>query len=156
MLPGIYAPGRGSLMDLVLRTMAREWDLHKDYGRSYLPLMPDHVRIALITYLGRYRSEGVTLADLQAILLPPPAAPLLTSDDEDDGDGDSDGENPLAPSYPSPSTLNEGVTYLDLTDCIAQSIRFRELTDLLFPPAIAAAADVDEQGSWDAAPRLVA
>ena len=126
-LPGVYKPGAGSLIDIVLRRLALDWELHRTYNQFYLPLLPAHLRAALIAYLGRLRPEGVTLADLQLILFPPPAV--------DDAE----------PS-PSPSSLNEDVTHLDLSRSVGWSIQLKALTRLLFPSHATPDA-VDD--SWD-------
>jgi len=126
-LPGAPAPDPGSLIDVVLRRLAVDWELHRIYNQYHLYFLPNHLKPALIRYVGVFASLGVTLDDLKAILLPP-------VDVYDDGDFDRGS--------------NAEVTCLDLTRSIGRSIRLKEVSDVLFPPAPALPSD-EPLDSWD-------
>lgn len=131
-LPGAFLPSRGSLMDLLLRKFVADWEFQRSYCRYYLYELPNHLKVALITHLGMWYG-GVSISDLRDILLPPP-------DIEEDPD-----EPP-----PSPSSVNESITHLDLSGSLNRSLRIRELSDLLFPPTLDASEASNPQESWDA------
>ncbi|KND88781.1 hypothetical protein TOPH_06616 [Tolypocladium ophioglossoides CBS 100239] len=130
-LPGAYVPAPGSLIDVVLRRLAFDWELHRVYNQYYLYFLPSHLKPALIRYVGVAAQQGVSLADLRAILLP--------SDDVYDEDelGDE-------------SVSNAQVTYLDLSGSIGRTLRLKDVSDLLFPSNQSPSSEV-LQDSWDAA-----
>ena len=132
-MPGTYLPAAGSLVDLTLRRFALDWDFQKSYCRDCLYDLPKHLRAALITYLGMWAPGGVSLPDLQAILLPP-------ADDEGEH-GEDIGVETL-----SPSSANEFFYNLDLTGSLGRSLRLRELSRFLFP---ARPEPSSLQDSWD-------
>ena len=128
-LPGPRLPGRGSLMDMVLRRFALDWEWQRLYCQYHLYELPTRLRIALVVYLGTYAQEGVSLRDLQAVLLPPPDVPEYQND----------------PAL-APSVMNESFSYLDVSGSVGRSLKLRELSDLLFPRE---AEDMGVQNSWD-------
>ncbi|KAJ4401095.1 hypothetical protein N0V85_005601, partial [Neurospora sp. IMI 360204] len=129
MLPELYLPARGSLIDLTLRQFARSWGFQREYCHYYLYHLPTHLREALVAYLSIWKDPGhVTLADLKAILLPP---------QKQEGDEDEDVEL-LEDEYLDPNIANKDFRHLDLSHSIGTSLSLRELTDLLFPPKPAA------------------
>ncbi|KAG8166915.1 hypothetical protein KVR01_002604 [Diaporthe batatas] len=135
LLPGLYRPGERSLMDVALRSMALDWEYQRSYNLYYIYNLPDRVRMALIHYVNTMYEPGLSLLDLKIILLP--QAP-----EDDDGNGAAT-EPP-----PSPSSLNEGITHLDLSMSTERAIKLRELSNFLFP------SNPDGDGplldSWDA------
>lgn len=72
--------------------------------------------MALISYLTGISESILSIPDLKILLLP--QAP----------EGDEDHGSPL-----SPSSLNEGITHLDLSNSVGRSIRLRNLSHFLFP-----------------------
>lgn len=116
LLPGLYRPGHGSLLDLILRQIALSWEYQRSYNLYYLYSLPDRVRMALVSYLTGISESILSLPDLKIILLP--QAP----------EGDEEYGSPL-----SPSSLNEGITHLDLSNSVGRSIKLRELSHFLFP-----------------------
>ncbi|KAK3319327.1 hypothetical protein B0H66DRAFT_623999 [Apodospora peruviana] len=139
-LPGAYLPERGSLVDMVLRRFALDWEFQRIYCQYYLYDLPTHLRVALVRYVGVWGSDsGVSLADLQILLSPLPM------------DGIEDGESGISEEI-SPSTANEAFTHLDLTGSVGRSLRLRELSDLLLPPQQPGKSAPDLQDSWDDAP----
>lgn len=134
LLPGTRMPERGSLMDIVLRKLALDWDFHRVYNQYYLYYLPNHIKPALIRQVGLNSGHGIDLSDLKLILLPP--EDVYGSDDEVDDNDDSS------------VNLNTEVTYLDLSGSIGRSVKIKEVTDLLFP--LVSDAGIDEpQDSWD-------
>ncbi|KAJ6444579.1 tafazzin [Purpureocillium lavendulum] len=127
-LPGAPAPHPGSLIDIVLRHLAVDWELHRIYNQYHLYFLPNHLKPALIRYVGLFSGFGVTLDDLKAILLPP-----VDVYDDDDFDRASATQ----------------VTCLDLTGSVGHSVKLKEVSDMLFPPAPAAATE-EPLDSWDA------
>ena len=133
-LPGVYLPAQRSLIDLVLRNVALDWDLHRVYNQFYMYLIPNHLKPALIRLL-RLSGAGVTAADLKLILLPP----IDAYESEIDGEEVED------------ATLSiQEITHLDISGSVGWTIKIRELTDVLFP--LRKKTDSEEpQDSWDAA-----
>ncbi|ROW05814.1 hypothetical protein VMCG_05320 [Cytospora schulzeri] len=120
LLPGLFRPEERSLMHVVMRKLVLDWEYQRSYNLYYLYSLPDRVRMALISYLSTFYEPGLSLSDLKLIILP--QLP-------EDGSVEEHAAEPL----PSPSTLNEGITHLDLSTSVGRSIKLRELTSLLFP-----------------------
>ncbi|PFH59467.1 hypothetical protein XA68_12276 [Ophiocordyceps unilateralis] len=131
-LPCVYWPAPGSLVDLALRRLARDWEVHRLYSRHLLYYLPDHLKPPLMRCLGVV-GPGITIADLRAILLPPPPDGY-----EDGGDGSND----------SPEDCR--VSCLDLSGSVGRSLKLIPLSRLLFPPIRETEAEA-VQDSWDAA-----
>ncbi|KAM5348159.1 hypothetical protein ACJ41O_007983 [Fusarium nematophilum] len=130
-LPGTYLPARGSLIDIVLQKLSYDWDFHRVYNQYHLYFVPNHLKPALVRYVGIASQDGLSLGDLKVILLPPPE-----SFDEEELD--------------SAAAANLEVNYLDLSGSVGRSIRLKELNELLFPPR-EEGPSVELQDSWDAA-----
>ncbi|KAI7770983.1 hypothetical protein LZL87_004770 [Fusarium oxysporum] len=107
-LPGTYLPERGSLIDIVLQKLAYEWAFHRVYNQYHLYFVPNHLKAALIRYVGIASEAGLSLSDLKLILLPPP-------DTFDETELDS-----LTASNPE-------VNYLDLSGSACRSIKLKEI-----------------------------
>jgi hypothetical protein len=122
-------------MDIALRNMALDWEYQRSYNLYYIYNLPDRIRMALIHYINTMFEPGLSLLDLKIILLP--QAP-----GHDAGDGGA-AEHPR-----EPSSLNEGITHLDLSTSIETSIKIRELSSFLFPSN--ADGDGPLADSWDA------
>lgn len=122
-------------MDIALRNMALDWEYQRSYNLYYIFNLPDRIRMALIHYINTMFEPGLSLLDLKTILLP--QAP------EDDA-----GNEDVAEPPPSPSSLNEGITHLDLSTSIERSIKLREVSSFLFPTH--SAGDGPLLDSWDA------
>ncbi|CAN8102889.1 unnamed protein product [Discula destructiva] len=131
LIPGLYRPGYGSLVDIVLRKMTLDWDFQRCYNVYYLCSLPDHTRMALISNLATIYEAGLSLSDLKMILLPQRSP---------DGDEDLGLQEDL-------SSFNEGVTHLDLSTSIGRSLKLRELSQFLFS-SDSARNDLPPE-SWD-------
>ncbi|KAI3322217.1 hypothetical protein HD806DRAFT_523581 [Xylariaceae sp. AK1471] len=134
-MPGAYAPGEGSLVDMVLRRMALDWEQQRDWNRFYLYTLPSRLRSALLGYVSELYSPGVSTTDLRLVVSGP--------------SNDELAEYGLQP--PDANTLNADVFSLDLTSSIGKSLTLKELNELLFgsKKAIAPAGDA-VLDSWDA------
>ncbi|KAM7199876.1 hypothetical protein V8F20_005525 [Naviculisporaceae sp. PSN 640] len=134
-LPGTlnHLPQKGSLMDMVLRRLARDWEFQKTYCQYYLYDLPTHIRMPLVRYVTLYNRDGVSVSDLRAILLPSPPDP---EDEEEDRGEEMDA-----------SSANEDFTHLDLTSSCGRSLKLRELSDLLVPQQ---PESTELPDSWDA------
>ncbi|KAF7539136.1 hypothetical protein G7Z17_g12478 [Cylindrodendrum hubeiense] len=128
-LPGTYLPARGSLIDIVLQKLAYDWAFHRVYNQYHLYFVPNHLKAALIRFVGIASEDGISLSDLKAILLPPP---------------DTFEENELE----ALAISNGEVNYLDLSGSICRSLRLKDLGDLLFPTINGDSTEL--QDSWDA------
>ncbi|PSS02186.1 hypothetical protein BD289DRAFT_360202 [Coniella lustricola] len=152
LLPALYTPGVGSLTDMLLRKIALDWAFQRSYNVYYLHVLPDRLRMALVSYVTVIHESGLSLSDLKLIFLPqaPENADDGERDDRDDNN-DGGGYGPL----PSPSSLNEAITHLDLSTSIGKSLNLRELSHLLFPSSssssLSKAHDSPVAESWDAA-----
>lgn len=134
LIPGLYRPGPGSLVDIVLQKIALDWGYQQVYNVYYLCSLPDRMRMALISYITTIHEPGLSLSDLK-IILSPQVLP------EDNGEADE--------IQPSPNSLNEGITHLDLSTSVGRAIKLRELSTLLFPSESDSKESVLE--SWDSA-----
>ncbi|KAJ9423830.1 hypothetical protein QL093DRAFT_2276850 [Fusarium oxysporum] len=59
-LPGTYLPERGSLIDIVLQKLAYEWAFHRVYNQYHLYFVPNHLKAALIRYVGIASEAGLS------------------------------------------------------------------------------------------------
>jgi hypothetical protein len=107
--------------------MARDWTIHRTYNYYYLYYLPSHLKPALIRYVGSASVEGLSAADLRAILKPP------------EGDYDDLGES---------DAQNDKVTYLDLGGSVGYSLKLKEVTNMLFPSTEDVSSDEPEE-SWE-------
>ncbi|KAH7035485.1 uncharacterized protein B0I36DRAFT_360841 [Microdochium trichocladiopsis] len=133
-LPGAYYPKEQSLIAMVLRRMAVDWDQQQDWNRFYIYTLPSRLRTALIAYISELYHLGLNARDLRLILQGPPLDEL-----EQYG---------VAP--PDLASLNEDVRDLDLTGSIGRMLSVKEVGDLLFPAAKAPEQDATVLESWDA------
>ncbi|KAK7423468.1 hypothetical protein QQZ08_009037 [Neonectria magnoliae] len=127
-LPGTYLPARGSLIDIVLQKLAYDWAFHRVYNQYHLYFVPNHLKAALIRFVGIASEDGLSLSDLKTILLPPP-------DTFEDDELES-----LTISYGE-------VNYLDLSGSIGRSLKLKDVGDLLFPTRDKLSTEL--QDSWD-------
>ncbi|KAH7328244.1 hypothetical protein B0I35DRAFT_416928 [Stachybotrys elegans] len=142
-LPGVYSPDPGSLIDLTIRSLAADWDIHRDYNKYHIYYMPAHLKAHLIRYINMSDFGPLSISELETILIPPP-------DDE---------EEPEQGHYHDAS--NDVIGYLDLSGAVGQSLKLKEVTDLLFPakqqaiPIDAPSEDWDEVDVSPSPPRAL-
>ncbi|WYZ46337.1 hypothetical protein EsH8_IX_000562 [Colletotrichum jinshuiense] len=137
-LPGTYEPDKGSLMDLLLRRMALNWEFQRDYDQYYLHTLPSRVRASLAKYVGVWYEGGASAADLRNILIPPVC---------EDGEQQQQQQQVDTEGLVS---LNNDIYFLDLTGSVGRSMTVKELADVLFPQQLAHATEA-VQDSWDTA-----
>lgn len=109
---------------MALRRLARDWELQRVYNQHHLFFLPSHLKPALMRHVGAAVRQGLTVADLRAMLLPPTGAYA--------GDASSDAD----------ATDVTDVTCLDLSGSVGRSLGLRELSRLLFPPTGAAGSEL--------------
>ncbi|PHH91645.1 hypothetical protein CDD83_10862 [Cordyceps sp. RAO-2017] len=136
-LPVAYLPARGSLIDLALRRLALDWELHRVYNQYHLDAVPSHLKPALIRYVSVAR--GVTTSDLKAVLLPAGGGGAYGEEDEE--------VEELGPH----SASNPQVSCLDLSGSLGRSLSLRGLSRLLFPPSRRPNGPEAVRDAWDAA-----
>lgn len=107
-----------------------DWDLHQVYNKYHLFFIPNHLKPALIRLVSMGSAQGLSMEDLKTILLPP-------SDGYEQEDLDSF------------NTSYQALTYLDLSGAIGQSLKLKEVGDLLFPTRQTPVLE-EPQDSWDA------
>lgn len=135
-LPGQRLPEPGSLMGVVLKQFALDWEFQREYNHYFLYDLPTHVRMSLVAYLSLLRPDGVSLDDLRVLLLPP----------VDDSTSDPDSSHPSPTPLP-PNIANDTFTHLDLTNALAHpGITLPSLSKLLFPPSSSPSLPQD---SWE-------
>lgn len=128
------------MIDIVLQKIAYDWEFNKVYNQYHLFYLPSHLKPALIRHIGRHSSHGISLSDLKTILLP-------VVDLDDPGVP----SEPNQPGAGANSSMNAGVTYLDLSGSLGRSIKIKEVANLLFPSMANIEGD-EPQDSWDAVP----
>ncbi|CAJ2512368.1 Uu.00g053830.m01.CDS01 [Anthostomella pinea] len=130
-LSGAYAPGEGTLVDMVLRRMALDWEQQRDWNRYYLYTLPSRLRTTLLGQVAELYEPGVSIKDLRLVLTGPFEEELAKYDVEKVDAG----------------KLNADVFYLDLTGSLGKSLTLKELSELLHPPKADLEDDIQE--SWD-------
>lgn len=131
-LPGQRLPEPGSLMDVVLKQFALDWEFQREYNHYFLYELPTHVRMSLVAYLSLLRPDGVSLDDLRVLLLPP----------VDDPDSAPPTHAPLPPNL-----ANDTLTHLDLTNALSHPLfTLPSLSRFLFPPS---SSPSPPQDSWE-------
>ncbi|ODA77669.1 hypothetical protein RJ55_06271 [Drechmeria coniospora] len=128
-LPGVHTPEPGCLIDIVLRHVALNWEIHRVYDQYHLYFLPSHLKPTLLRYIGKLSSHGVSVADLQMLLLPPEGV-------YDEGEADG------------AVASNADVTCLDLCGSLGRSLRLKDLFELLFPSGTVSGPG-EVQDSWE-------
>ncbi|KAF5123615.1 hypothetical protein E5D57_011531 [Metarhizium anisopliae] len=128
-LPGAPLPQPGSLIDLTLRRLAADWDIHRVFNQYHLYFVPSHLKPALIRYVGVASDSGVSISDLRVILQPP---------ENVFSDGELDDQ----------SGANSEITCLDLSASIGRSLKLKDVIDVLFSVVEPDAID-EPQDSWE-------
>ncbi|KAI0890193.1 uncharacterized protein GGS22DRAFT_9354 [Annulohypoxylon maeteangense] len=131
-LPDAYVPESGSLIDLLLRRLARDWEQQREWNQFYLYTLPSHLRTGLLTYVAEIYEPGLSIKDIRLILTGPSEEKLAEYDVD----------------KPDLNILNGDIFYLDLAGSVGKSLTLRELSDLLFPPKVVV-EQPDLQDSWE-------
>ncbi|KAJ1331662.1 hypothetical protein MN608_05123 [Microdochium nivale] len=133
-LPGAYFPQDQSLVAMILRRMAVDWEQQRDWNKFYIYNLPCWLRVALIACISEFHDPGASVKDLRLILLGPSDAELE--------------EYGVAP--PDLANVNDDITHLDLAGSIGRSLSVKELGDLIFPAQKATDTAPTLSESWDA------
>lgn len=139
-LPGTYLPAPRSFIDLILRRIAADWDIHRVFNQYYLYSIPAHLKSALIRWIGIASPDGLLLEDLKLILLPSPEYA-----EEGEGEEEEEGEESSAQH----AAVNAEVNYLDLSGALGRSLTLKEVSELLFPSKKLLQDVGEPQESWD-------
>ncbi|KAH0531952.1 hypothetical protein TsFJ059_000710 [Trichoderma semiorbis] len=131
-LPGTYLPAPRSLIDIILRKIAADWDLHRVFNQYYLYYIPAHLKAALIRWVGIASPDGLSVQDLKLILLPSPES--LEAEGNDISEYHT-------------SVIAE-VNYLDLSGSLGRSLTLKEVSELLYPSKKQEDSS-EPQESWD-------
>lgn len=131
-LPGSVPLHEGSLIAMTLKAIAKNWDWHLQYDQYYLATILVRYKEELLHYIRCYSPRGIDRAGLE----------LLFLDDTEVED----------------ATGAEGLTHLDLSTFIGNSLKLSELRHLFIVKKAVELAEEDSESppdSWDA-PELVA
>ncbi|KAG5916746.1 hypothetical protein E4U53_004274 [Claviceps sorghi] len=131
-LPGAPLPHPKSLISITLKSLAVDWDIHRVYNHYHLYSIPDHLKSALIRYVGLSSQGGISLTDLRTILIPPE---LVYNHDK----------------FNNQASGNSEMTCLDLSGSIGRSLGLKDICSLLFSHFMADPAAEELQDSWEAA-----
>lgn len=133
-LPGLHLPAPGSLVDLVLRQLARGWRYYQSPVGFDPYLLPSHLKPALIRTLGMLGPRGLGIVDLHQILIPAR---------EMGGDGGHSGV--------TMGSVDSRVICLDLTGWLCQSLELKELSRLIFG-SVSNTGQQEVEASWEVGP----
>ncbi|KAG6234589.1 hypothetical protein E4U25_005901 [Claviceps purpurea] len=131
-LPGAPLPHPKSLIAIILKRLAIDWDIHRVYNQYHLYFIPSHLKSALVRYVGLASEDGISLSDLRTIFLPP-----------EQGDDNEE--------LNSQASANSEITCLDLSASIGRSLRLKDICLLLFSHVKADPIVEELQDSWDTA-----
>lgn len=105
-LPGLSLPVEGTLQDLVLKRLAKDWTWQAYYHQHHLPGLPPRLKSLLLSYVAVFGPEkGVTAEQLGILFAAPP---------EVDGATDTD-----------------DITRLDLSCAVARSLTLSQIRKFL-------------------------
>ncbi|RDW76759.1 uncharacterized protein DSM5745_06751 [Aspergillus mulundensis] len=114
-LPGRKFPARNSFLHALLKSMATHWTWHVAYDGQFLGLLPTHIKVLLLSYVGHYATVQPLKIPMRG--LKPLFDNSATGDDgghERSANGDSD------------------VMHLDLSGALGRWISFKQLSTELF------------------------
>lgn len=125
-LPGILKwPSEKSLLSLVLRQLARNWDFHEYYDQHHLASLPTSLRTLLLSYLAAHGPRhGLGYTGLKLI---------LRAEESSDFKG------------------NEDFDRLDLAGSLGRELSLKNIKDFIASPNETKVLP-DEQADWDETP----
>ncbi|KAL4906707.1 hypothetical protein BDW74DRAFT_167259 [Aspergillus multicolor] len=125
-LPGRKFPAKDSFLYMLLKSMAMHWAWHVAYDGNFLGMLPTHIKVLLLSYVGHY-------ATVQSLKIPmrglKPLFDSSTAVDDDGHNRSADGDT--------------DVMHLDLSGALGRWISFKQLSTELFLSKKAAAARND-------------
>lgn len=116
-LPGREFPAKGSFVHTLMKSMAIHWAWHVEYDGQFLGLLPTHIKLLLLSYVGYYSREQ-PLAGLMRGL-----KPLF----DNSAAFDNEGQDRMADG-------DSAVTHLDLSGAVGRWISLKQLSMELFLP----------------------
>ncbi|KAL4878016.1 hypothetical protein BJY04DRAFT_230289 [Aspergillus karnatakaensis] len=116
-LPGKEFPAERSMVHLLLKAMATQWAWHVAYDGQFLAVLPTHIKMLLLSYVGYYGREQA-LGGLMRGLKPLFDNTADPEGGEIEGVGESDVE----------------VTHLDLSGAVGRWITLKQLSSELILP----------------------
>ena len=78
-LPGVPMPGQGTLMDVCMRSLARDFEWHVAFDYTYLSVLPMEIKVQLLSYVAQYSSRTASRAGLQCLFADPQESTLEES-----------------------------------------------------------------------------
>ncbi|KAI9370684.1 hypothetical protein BJX61DRAFT_514492 [Aspergillus egyptiacus] len=110
-LPGREFPAKSSFLHAVLKEMASHWAWHVVYDGQFLGILPMHIKILLLSYIGYYGREQPLRGLVRGL------KPLF----EGSGGVEEDGHD-------MPTDNDSEITRLDLTGAIGRWMTLKELS----------------------------
>lgn len=134
-LPGRKFPAKSSFLHALLKSMAMHWAWHVAYDGQFLGMLPTHIKILLLGYIGYYARDQ-TLRDLMRGL-----RPLFENSNALDGDG-----------HDASADGDSNVTHLDLSGAIGRWMSLKQLSAEVLLPRKSAPAQTGTNSvpqSWE-------
>jgi hypothetical protein len=132
-LPGKEFPALSSFLHALLKSMAMHWAWHVAYDGQFLALLPTHIKVLLLSYVGYYAKDQSLQGLMRGL------KPLF--------------ENVESDSPEQAVTADREVTHLDLSGAIGRWMSLKQLsTEVLLPKkAVPTRIDAPDSvpSSWD-------
>ncbi|KAL2863406.1 uncharacterized protein BJX67DRAFT_374597 [Aspergillus lucknowensis] len=113
-LPGREFPAKSSLLHMLLKSMASHWAWHVSYDGQFLGLLPTHIKVLLLSYIGYYGREQPLRGLMRGL------KPLLENLDTDGPD--------------QAATSDVDLVRLDLSYAIGRWMSLKQLSTEVFLP----------------------
>ncbi|KAB8230977.1 uncharacterized protein BDW43DRAFT_302073 [Aspergillus alliaceus] len=120
-LPGTMFPQRTTLVHMVLKSMALHWVWHLEYDGQFLALLPSHIKVLLLSYIGIHARDQPLRGMMHGL------RPLFEKRRPYNRD------SPLGDDMPQDSDLDIG--RLDLCGAIGRWMTWKQLSGELFVSA---------------------
>ncbi|KAL3486134.1 hypothetical protein BJX62DRAFT_215919 [Aspergillus germanicus] len=132
-LPGKEFPAKSSFLHALLKSMAMHWTWHVVYDGQFLALLPTHIKVLLLSYIGYYAKDQSLQGLMRGL------KPLF--------------ENVESDNPEQAVTADREVTHLDLSGALGRWMSLKQLsTEVLLPKkAVPTQIDVPDSvpSSWD-------
>jgi hypothetical protein len=132
-LPGKEFPAKSSFLHALLKSMAMHWAWHIAYDGQFLALLPTHIKVLLLSYIGYYAKDQPLQGLMRGL------KPLFEN-------VESDGSEQVA-------AADREVTHLDLSGAIGRWMSLKQLPREVLLPKKPVPVQIDAPGSvpssWD-------
>jgi hypothetical protein len=132
-LPGKEFPAKSSFLHALLKSMAMHWAWHVAYDGQFLALLPTHIKVLLLSYVGYYAKDQSLQGLMRGL------KPLF--------------ENVESDSPEQAVTADREVTHLDLSGAIGRWMSLKQLSTEVLLPKKAVPTQIDAPdsvpSSWD-------